>query len=148
MKKNRVIQTAILFIFTAIILASCGDLMTTTTIMQRLDQLATDLNAADRSNAYLNFDPTQTEYYAAIRDAAALDTPFPTVGPLEQQYSFANVDYANPENVTADMYGPPLFSGTGDPRPAVLVMSKVGTDWMIHEIYLDGSSTATIKNLK
>jgi hypothetical protein len=146
-------KSAKLLIITAaaisIALTSC-ELPTTTSIMERLGQFMTDLNLADRSNAYLNFDATNTEYYAAIRDPGWWDTSFPVVGAAEQKYSLSSVDYVDPLNVTATMVGPVGPAGflpAGDPRPARFVMIKTGTDWMIHEMYLDGSPTATIKKL-
>jgi hypothetical protein len=146
MKKTRVILLIFAAAAISIIVTSC-EIPTTTSIMDRLSQFMTDLNLADRSNAYLNFDATNTEYYAAIRDPVFWDTDFPVPGAAELKYSLETVDYIDPLNVTANMYGPPLFSGTGDPRHARFVMIKVGTDWMIHEMYLDGSPTATIKKL-
>ncbi len=149
MKYNSAKLLIIIAAAISIALTSC-ELPTTTSIMERLTQFITDLNLADRSNAYLNFDSTNTEYYAAIRDPGWWDTSFPVVGAAEQKYSLESVDYVDPLNVTANMLGPVGALGflpTGDPRPARFVMIKVGTDWMIHELYLDGSGTATIKKL-
>ena len=149
MKKTSAILLIIIAAALSIALTSC-EIPTTTSIMERLSQFMTDLNLADRTNAYLNFDSTNTEYYAAIRDPGWWDTSFPVPGAAEQKYSLEGVDYVDPLNVTANMLGPvgPLgFLPTGDPRPARFVMIKVGTDWMIHEIYLDGSADATIRKL-
>jgi hypothetical protein len=145
MKNMRAILLLVLAAMIAVLLASC-DFMTTTSIMDRLAQFMTDLNLADKSNTYLNFDPTETEYYAAIRDSVFWDTPFPVPGAAEQKYSLESVDYVDPLNVTATMSGPPTF-GVGDPRPARFVMIKVGTDWMIHELWFIGDADATIRNL-
>ena len=49
------------------------------TLDQRIQQFATDLNLADRSNIYLNFHSTLTVNYDAIRDPAYFDASLPPV---------------------------------------------------------------------
>jgi hypothetical protein len=144
MKKAR---TIVLFALAAVVslsIMSCE--IETISIMDRLAQFMTDLNKADRSDAYLNFDPDETEYYDAMKDPDFWDDPFPPVGTGETEYSLSDVDYEDPENVTANMYGPPDFSVTGDPWPVQFVMVKTGTDWFIHQFFQDG--TEVIINLR
>jgi hypothetical protein len=146
MKTAKAIAVLVVLFAIAFLFGSCE--LTTVSIMERLTQFATDLNNADRSSAYLNFDPTDTDYYAAIRAPLWWDTYFVVVGAGELAYSFDVTSYSDPLNVTGDMYGPPGFSTGGVPWPFRMLMTKVGMEWMIHELYLDGSPTATIKELR
>jgi hypothetical protein len=112
---------------------------------ERISLFASALNSADRSTINSHFDQSLTGNLPTM-DAAWWSTNFPGPTDTDHLYSITLLDYADPSNVTATIMGPPAFNlNTGAPRNAVLVMSRVGLDWFIQQIYLDGSAVALIQ---
>jgi hypothetical protein len=118
------------------------------TIQGRLDQFVSDLNAADRSELYLNLDPSLGDY-DALKDTAywGNDTTtgwFPLVG-VDTPYSLSAVVVDDPgtgtATVTATIDGPDLFGGPWD---IVFGLVKVDLDWMIESIILDSDSVVPL----
>jgi hypothetical protein len=113
-------------------------------IYDRLSLFIVNLNAADRSTINSHFDQALT-LDLPLMDAAWWTANFPSPPDGDHAYSITIYDYADPAGVHAVIMGPPAFNSyTGLPRNAVLVMSRVGTDWFIEQLYLDMSSTALI----
>jgi hypothetical protein len=136
MKAMRIVAVFIVASIVILMMGSC-DGFETVSILDRLTQFLTDLNSADRSTVYLNFDAVDTENYALITPAAYWDSssPFPLVGG-GQEYSFTSTpDNSDPLNVTAELNGPAAY---GVPKPVRFVMVKTGTEWFIHMLYLNG----------
>jgi hypothetical protein len=114
-------------------------------IQDRLSLFMTTLNAADRSAINAQFDQSLTQNLP-LMDATWWNTNFPSPPDTDHLYTITILDFSDPTNVIANIMGPPVFnSNTGTPRNAVLVMSKVGTDWFIQQLYLDLSATALIR---
>jgi hypothetical protein len=111
------------------------------TIMDRLSAFGANLNKSDRTGIQLNFSKGDTQDYASISSAAwwtANGFPVPTDD--THIYSIVVIDYVDPDNVTATMYGAPGFNGTNPPiASAVFVMVKDGADWFIRGVSLDGT---------
>ena len=127
----------------ALILGGCsllgGD------IRGRLDLFATALNTADRSTINAQFDQAHTTDLPTM-DAAWWNANFPVPPDSEHLYGLAVMDFADPSKVIGTLMGPPAFNSyTGTPRNIVLTMSRVGADWFIEKVYLDGSAVALIK---
>jgi hypothetical protein len=140
-------RRAVLFILSAaslaLTLASCsllgGDLR------DRLDLFMTTLNAADRSTINSQFDQARTTDLPTM-DATWWSTNFPAPLDSTHLYGLTVFDFADPAKVTGTIMGPPAFNAnTGVPRNIVLTMSRVGSDWLIEKVYLDGSATPLIK---
>ncbi len=113
-------------------------------VTQRITQFQTDLNNADRTNIYLNFDSTKTTEYNAIKDPKYWDTPYPVPAAGDQKYAITITDDSDPSNVTATMAGPASFSASGSALSAVFVMSQEGFDYFIRT--LDVSQGTTLYN--
>jgi hypothetical protein len=118
------------------------------TIQGRLDQFVSDLNAADRSELYLNLDPSLVDY-EALKATAYWGNDvstgwFPLVG-VDTPYSLSAVVVDDPgtgtATVTATIDGPVLFGGPWD---IVFGLVKVDLDWMIESIILDGDSVVPL----
>jgi hypothetical protein len=131
----------------ALALALAGCSLLGVSIDDRLAKFQDDLNNPDRSGAYLEFDSSLTSYYTAVKKPEWWDIPFPIPAAGEQQYLITVSDESKSSKVTATISGPPTFSATG-PRDAVFVMSQENGDYFIEKIFLDGSTTATIKELR
>jgi hypothetical protein len=111
------------------------------TKMDRLSQFGADLNG-DWSTMSQNFAQGQTADYGSLNTQAywtGKGFALPLSAALT--YSVAVHDYVDPSNVTADIYGPPLFNPNGVPVPAVFVLAQIDNDWFIKEIYLNGVLT-------
>jgi hypothetical protein len=114
-------------------------------IRERLDLFMTTLNAADRSTINSQFDQARTTDLPTM-DATWWSTNFPAPPDADHPYALTVFDFADPSKVTGILMGPPAFnSNTGVPRNIVLTMSRVGSDWFIEKIYLDGSATPLIQ---
>lgn len=114
------------------------------TIQGRLDQFLKDLNAASRGQLYLNLDPNLLDYEALKDPAYWGDTPTTGWFPLVDggtAYSLTSVviddSLVTTATVTASIDGPDFFGG---PWVIVIGLSKVGLDWMIETITLDGDN--------
>ena len=106
---------------------------------------AATLNSPDRSTINANFDQARTVDLPTM-DAAFWTTNFPVPPDADHLYSITLVEYAQPTNVVATIMGPSSFNtNTGDPRNAVIVMSREGLDWYIEQVYLDGSAVPLIQ---
>lgn len=118
-------------------LAYIGCSLFGTSIEVRIDSFLTDLND-DRSNIYLNFHPTLSADYDAIKNGTLPDwsTLFPTAG--YTPYVITGLNTSDPTNVTGTIDESGLH-GWG-PKPIVFRMAKDGFDWMIEELDLDGVS--------
>jgi hypothetical protein len=114
-------------------------------IRERLDLFATALNAADRSTINTQFDQARTADLPTM-DAAWWSANFPVPLDSDHLYGLTVLDFADPSKVTGMLMGPPAFNSyTGTPRNIVLTMSRVGSDWFIEQVFMDGSATALIK---
>jgi predicted small secreted protein len=100
-------------------------------ISDRINAFIVELNSSDRSTISSQFDPS----LSATLSAFSWNTAFPVPLDADHQYAITLLDYSNPSNVTATMYGPPLFNaGTGQPLAAVFSMVKAGPDWYIESL--------------
>jgi hypothetical protein len=114
-------------------------------VHDRLSVFAATLNATDRSAINSNFDPTLTANLPTM-NAAWWNTNFPSPLDGDHAYGITLFDYSDPANVVAAIRGPPAFNqNTGDPVNALFVMSKVGPDWYIERLYLNGNAVALIQ---
>jgi hypothetical protein len=135
-KAQKIIPMALTVVCLVLVLNACS--LLGTDVMDRINAFAIGLNSPDRSGIGSNFDQTTTTLDATFWSTNfAYSTTFPYIVTL--------IDYSNPSNVTAAIVGPPAFNGnTGLPVAAVFVMNKVGIDWFIQQLYLNGSSTPLI----
>ena len=117
------------------------------TKLDRISQFGADLNNTDKSHMSANFAQGQTADYSLVDTQAFWDGIGMVLPGSSQAYSFSVHDYVDPADVTADIYGPPLFYNfnaawpVGGPIPAQLVLVQIGTDWFIKDIYLNGVLT-------
>ena len=103
------------------------------TIDARIDSFIYDINY-DRNNVYLNFHPSETTDYDAIKDGTKLLPLFPTNA---IPYSREALDTLDPDNVTTI-----LNDGTAEvwgPKDAIFVMIKDGLTWYINDLWLSGT---------
>jgi hypothetical protein len=109
------------------------------TIQGRIDQFLEDLNATSRDQLYLNLDPSVGDY-DAMKAASYWDGWFPLVGG-DTPYFLENQLTDNPGDgtaaVTANISGPATFLG---PKPLIVGLVRIGLDWMIGTITLDGTN--------
>ncbi len=142
MKFRHITVLLVLAALLALGLAGCEFLGTS--IQDRIGMFAEDLTS-NRDNAYLNFDPTTTQWYNAIKAAGAWDANFPAPAAGQQPYEVTLDSYSDPLNVTGTIVGPPAFVG---PHTIQFVMVQVDADWFIQQIYMDGDTTnAIVKEL-
>jgi hypothetical protein len=134
---KRILTYTALGLTLAVVLVGC---MFGMTLVQRIQQFASDLNLADRSDIYLNFHSTQTVDYPAIRDTAFFDSDFPTVdqGNSSDRYVISVVDSSNPLQVTATIDNP--VSWAGGPYDAIFSMTLDGFDYKIVTLQVDFGS--------
>ncbi len=105
-----------------------------TKIDERIDSFIADLNY-DRNSIYLNFHPSETADYDAIKNVGLTwDNWFPT---HSIQYSISGLDDSDSDSVTATINS----EGVWDSEPATFKMAKDGFDWMIEELDLPDNST-------
>ena len=102
--------------------------------MDRINAFATTLNSSDRSGINSNFDPG----LSGLPSTAVWTTDFPIPGtlPTDIPYSITLLDYSDPANVTASIFGPTAFytNAGGPPASAVFSMVKIGSDWYIEKL--------------
>jgi len=116
------------------------------TKMDRLSQFGADLSNPDKSHMSANFAQGQTADIGIMDAQAYWDgKTFVLPGSTYLTYSISVHDYVDPANVTADIYGPPLFNPNGVPIPAVFVLVQIGPDWFIKQIYLNGSAAPAVQ---
>lgn len=102
-------------------------------IDERIDAFIDDLNN-DRNSIYLNFHPSGTADYNAIKaPITSWDIWFPT----GETYSLSNLDDGDSDSVTATITS--TDSGGWGSKSAIFKMAKDGCDWMIEELTLDGT---------
>jgi hypothetical protein len=135
MKKHLIFWLLVLGLL-SLLFTSCN--ITGITIDARIYQFVSDLNAADRSNLYLNFHPDCLDY-PAIRDSAYLDISFPEVLADPQPYAIVpgTLNTSNELAVTFKLYGPAMFTPATTSRDIACSMLKYGNDWQIRTLSLD-----------
>ncbi len=141
--KKRAVLLAVSAAGLGLLLGSCalppGD------VHARLSAFVDALNNPDRTTINANFDPALTADLPTM-DSTWWSTNFPVPLDADHLYGLTLFDYADPANVAGTLWGPPAFNGnTGLPRNVLLVLSRAGSDWLIQQLFLDGSSTALIK---
>ena len=98
-----------------------------TKIDERIDSFIDNLNN-DRNSIYLNFHPSETADYNAIKNPTTTwDIWFPVV---DIPYSISNLDDSDSDSVTSVISS----SGGFGPSGATFKMAKDGCDWMIEEL--------------
>ena len=139
-RMTRTMPLLAMALLAAFLVSGCWlfDLFGGVSITTRISDFEDELNKADRSQAYLQFHPTQTADYNAIKAAAFWDIPFPVVGVAGAAYAITvttSSPTATPLDVRATVTGPTAFGG---PKSARFVMAQDGSDWMIVDIlFLD-----------
>jgi hypothetical protein len=125
MKARHLLSLAAVAIILGFALVSCSDLGVVS-ITDRLTTFQTDLNAADRTSIYLNFHPTSTMDYDALKDpTTTIDPLFPVLGTTDTVYTLTIDDQANPATgVLVTVTGGP--AGFGAPKYLKLVMDTTG----------------------
>jgi hypothetical protein len=110
-------------------------------ITERISQFQTDLNSADRSNIYMNFHPTSTSDYNALKSSSAtLDSVIDPVG-SGPNYTLTITDQSDPSTgvLVTISAGPAAWSTY--PRYLKLVMETTGVgDYRIVSLWLDDGS--------
>ena len=101
---------------------------------QRVTMFLDDLNLSDRSNMYLNFDPSITLY-------GGIDDPFFQIHfPIESiQYYLTNQNF-NSDPITATIMGQTADFSVA-PLEIRFTMTQDGFDWYISELWLEISGT-------
>jgi hypothetical protein len=140
MKVKHLIPAA--FLVLAVVAGLTGCDLFGISIAERISDFQADLNKSDRSSVYLNLHSTLTQDYNAAKAATFWNTNFPYIAGTS--YSITNVVSSNPANVTATITGPSPYTGGA---AISFKMVQEGFNWMIQEIYLFGSGTATVKVL-
>jgi hypothetical protein len=100
----------------------------------RVEAFLDDVNNTDRGGIYLNFHPTLTVDYDAIRSPAPppdWDAPFPIAS---IPFSISSLDTSDPWDVTG-MVDSPAIGWVS--KPIVFRMSQDGMDWMIQQMTFD-----------
>jgi len=111
-------------------------------IEKRIEYFLDDLNN-DRGNAYTNFHPTETSFYAlgTIKPAGFWDTDFPSGTP---QYTLVSIDDSVPSSVIVTINGPtnpdPFGRGATGTDDCEFIMIADGTNWLIEELWYSGGS--------
>jgi len=124
MKRGYLPVALLIILFLMLFMYGC-DLLPMS-IEGRINSFESDINN-DRSHAYLNFDPTLTDWYGLIASASYWDLPFPdTKGP----YTITVVDSSIPTNVTCTITGVGYTFGPG----ITFKMTQDGSNWLIEEI--------------
>lgn len=140
MKARHLVVTLVAASLAAWALMSCS--LTAVSIEDRISTFQSDLNTADRSDVYLNFHPTKTTQYDALKNpsVAGFDTEFPP--PAGTNYSLSIYDQSDPAagvivQVTA---GPDSGSGYTPTYYLKLTMATTNdNDWRI--VTLSDSAT-------
>ncbi|HEY9593212.1 MAG TPA: hypothetical protein VHE79_01950 [Spirochaetia bacterium] len=110
-------------------------------ISDRVAQFQTDLNSSNRSNAYLNFSPTMSDYNSLKDPSTTFDVTFPPVNG-GTSYAFTVTDQSNSSGVIVEVTaGPSGFAGTY-PQYIKLAMTADGLNNLISALYLPTSSGA------
>ncbi len=120
------------------LLAGC-DLLGVT-IDQRVTAFTTDLNSTTRTSAYLNFHPTLTASYDALKDGVTITNLFPVPDGTGSAYDLQITDKSNPSTgvLVTVTGGPTSYGGT---HHLILVMATTGTsDWRIVSLSMDNGS--------
>ena len=110
------------------------------TLEQRIQQFANDLNLADRSDIYLNFHPTSTVDYTAIRDTDYFLTSLPKLVGGDTPYVISIVDQTNPAAVTATFESTAIGPGIYD---AIFSMALDMMDYKIAQLWINYGSGMT-----
>ena len=119
MKQRTKVVLAAAGLLTLLIVAGCE---MPVSIEGRINRFLSDMNSADRSNAYLNFHPTLVSDYGVIKSAdwdglfAETDRPF----------SLADLNDSDPSYVTAV-----IEDGGANPVDFAFEMALDGASWMI-----------------
>ena len=124
-------------ILVVLVVAGCTFGMT---LEQRIQQFADDLNLADRTDIYLNFHPTSTVDYTAIRDTDYFLTSLPKLVVGDTPYVISILDQTNPAAVTATFestaIGPGIYG-------AIFSMALDMIDYKISQLWIDYGSGMT-----
>ena len=132
--KTRQLALLGILIAAAVLLPISCDLFGSVSIGDRIATFQSDLNGADRSQAYLNFHPTLTADYAAI---TGVPTVFDTTFPYSYQpYTITIISQSDPASVTATIDA--AGGAFGGPYSIVFKMAQQDRDWMIEELTLNG----------
>jgi hypothetical protein len=107
------------------------------TLEGRIGQFEADLNLdlTGRSGIYLNFHPTLTTDYEAIKDPAFFDVPFPVLGTINTPYEIVITDKTNESAVTATIDSSAM--GINSPFNAIFEMALDGMDYKIVSLQVD-----------
>ena len=106
-------------------------------VERRLEIFLGDLNDDDRSEIYLNFHPTQTADYPAIRNGTKPD--WDLVFPTGENYTYVGLNTADTDYVTGLIEGDMIIYST------VFVMAMDGMNWQIKQLSIDNGTTWLIQ---
>jgi hypothetical protein len=130
MKTRHIAATLTAAAFLAWALVGCN-LNPVVSIDQRVSNFASDLNS-NRTNAYQDFDPDQTQMYQALANPAySFDINFPAGNP---QYAFQITDESSPSTgvfVTVTSYP----AGYSNKYLKLVMATYKDTDWRIVQLY-------------
>jgi hypothetical protein len=107
------------------------------TLEGRIGQFEADLNLdlTGRSGIYLNFHPTLTTDYEAIKDPEYFDSSFPPRAGAETPYVITILDKTDPASVTANISSTAI--GVNPSYSLQFTMALDGMDYKIAKIYAD-----------
>jgi hypothetical protein len=134
---KRILWFAALGTLILLVLAGC---MFGMTLEQRIQKFEDDLNLAVRTGIiHLNFHPTMTTDYPAIRDTDFFAIAFPPCGALDTPYEIVIVDSSNQSAVTATINSTAM--GVSGPYDAIFSFALDGMNTMIVTLQVDFKDT-------
>jgi hypothetical protein len=138
MRVRHIVRLLAVLLSLSALLVGCGLLGTTVTIDERITDFQTDLNKTDRTSAYLNFHPSLTKDYDALKDGATITSLFPVPDGTGSDYALSITDKANPGTtgvLVTVTGGPTSYLGT---HHLILVMDVEGlADYRIVSLSMD-----------
>ena len=141
MKTRAAFRLVAIVVALSAILSGCDLFKPSVSIAERIALFQDDLNKADRSQTYLNFNPTLTQDYASLK-GYNWSTPFPLKG-TGSAYSAAVTSQTDASAVLVTIDGgPATYGGPKNYKLAMAVDSENAKDWRIRTLSV-GSGTPT-----
>jgi hypothetical protein len=141
MKLRHVLKLAGIAVLTVAAVVSCS--LLGMSITDRVGSFQTDLNSADRSSIYTNFDSANTSDYNALKSASTIiDQIFPVLGTGDTPYALAITNESNPSTgvLVTVTGGPALFGGTHHLKLVMDNSTSLLGDWQIVTLSMDNGS--------
>ena len=139
MKTRAAFRLVAIVVALAAILSGCDLFKPSVSIAERIALFQDDLNKADRSQAYLNFNPALTQDYASLKGLDWWNTNFPPKG-TGSAYSAAVTSQTDASAVLITISGPALYGPPKNYKLAMAVDSENAKDWRIRTLSV-GSGT-------